>query len=205
MNKHDAKKLGKDLSRNMMDKISKEQGLPMSVFIISGDKTRVVSDFDPNSSDQKLVAAEVSRFLARKYKADCVVICAESFYSSMQTANKEEVEDLERYRQTHGTMEGHPLCQEAVFLSIEYEGGSDFQIYPFKRNDKGDVIEFSDPVFMGDEGSLDGILSGLKNPEKRIPIPDSELNKFEETVGVAVIPTSALGVYLAPAASNTPS
>lgn len=203
MNKDQAKTLNQDLGKHLMSRIQKEGEFMMTIFVISGKETRVVSGFDPNSSDTKRVVAEFSRHLGQKYNADCIAITAESFVSTIEDASKEEMEDLQRYREKHGTMEGHPLCKEAVFVCTEYGSGSIMSIFPFERNENEDVVEAGKPQVMEDDGlALDGTLTKLLSPKKRLDIPEQVLQRFEQDIDVPVIPTDMLGIYIAPAASK---
>lgn len=73
MNKSEAKKMTEELSIHLMDRIKKDKSLMMGMYVISGDKTRIVDGFNPNVDEQKDFAGEIVRFLAQKYRADSVV------------------------------------------------------------------------------------------------------------------------------------
>lgn len=200
MQKREAAKLSQDLSKSLVQKIQKEGRLDMTVFVISGDQARIITGFDPNSSKQKEVAAEISRFLAKKYRADCIAICAESFYADIEHASKQEQAEFEQYRQSRGTMQGHPLCKEAVFVSVDFKVGATFHVYPFERDDRGAVVSMGEPITK--EGAMiDGVLANLMAPEKRVSIPDEVLAAMESEIQIPIISTESLGIYVAPAAS----
>lgn len=194
MKKPEAEKLGDDLSRYMIDQIREHGGIEMELYVISGDKTRVLRGFDANSSQQKMLVAELARYLAKKHRAESVVLSCESFTATAEAASEEQLEDLARYREKHGTMEGHPLTVEAIFLAIEIPGQTIVRCYPFKRDEEGAVTEVLDPTSFPEGTSMSGTLQNLMSTEKNLPVPDSVLAEMEQAV-VEIIPTKRLGLY----------
>lgn len=194
MKKAEADKLGDDLSKYMIDRIRKDGALDMALYVISGANTRVIRGFDANSSQQKDLIAELARYLAKKHKAESVVLSCESFTAQSDRASPEDMKELEEYRQKHGTLEGHPLTVEAVFLSIEIPNNTVVRCYPFTRDDNDEVEKVLDPIDFGEGTSMDGKLCNIMKPEKRIPVPDEMLAEMEKAT-VEIIPTKNLGLY----------
>jgi len=194
MKKSEAKKLGDDLSKYMMAKIRDHGSIEMMVYIISGHNTRVLKGFDANSHEQKSLVAELARYLSKKHSAESVIFSCESFVSYQDKSPDKNVIDVNDYRQKHGTIEGHPLTSEAVFLSIEIPGSTIVRCYPFNRDEKGAIEDFQEPIEFPEDASLDGTLSGLMNSEKRLEVPDEILSEMEKSA-VEIIPTKTLGIF----------
>lgn len=192
MKRSEAEKLGDALSKHLIEHIKEHGNLDMGVHVMCGDKIRALKGFDPNSGQQKAVVAELARFLSRKYKAECIILSAES-YAAASEASTEDLKDLNRYREEHGTIEGHPLTREAVFLVIETPEFDVVRCYPFTRDEDGNVDKILDPMVFPDEGKMDGTLANMMKPEKRLDVPDSVLAEMEK-VAVDVIASKAMGI-----------
>lgn len=195
MERPEAEKMGDELSKFMVNLIREHGSLDMTILVVSGDKTRAIRGFDANSHQQKALIAELARYLAQKHKADSVILSCESFTAHSEAASKEDMEDINRYRETHGTLEGHPLTVEAVFLYIEMPNDSVVRCYPFTRKDNGDVDEVQKPIVFPEGSEMDGTLCRMLDPKKRWDIPDEVLAEMEKKV-VEVISTKKLGIYI---------
>lgn len=195
MKRPEAEKLGDTLSKYMIDHIREHGGLEMTIHVISGNKTRVLKGFDPNSGNQKALVAELARYLAKKHRAESIVLSCESFTAQADEASADEMNDLQAYRAKHGTIEGHPLTVEAVFLAIEIPNDMIVRCYPFTRDESGAVNEVKDPMSFPEGAKMDGTLVNMLDPTKKIPVPDEVLEKMESEV-VEIIPTKAMGIYI---------
>lgn len=202
MKRPDAEKLGDDLSKYLIEGIKKDGSIEMTIFVVSGEKTRAIKGFDANSGNQKAMIAELARHLSKKYKANSIILSCESFTACAENATVEDMKDLERYRQTHGTMEGHPLTREAVFLAVEIPDDTVIRCYPFERDEQGKVNKIGTPMTFPEGGALDGVLCKMMSPEKRYNIPGEILDEMEKLT-VEVIPTKRLGLYMDVAHSPT--
>lgn len=202
MKRSEAEKLGDNLSKHLIETIKKDGSIEMTIFVVSGEKARIIKGFDANSQNQKILVAELVRYLSHKYRADSVILSFESFTACSEQATPEDMADLERYRQTHGTMEGHPLTREAVFLGIEMPNDAVIRCYPFNRDDQGKVSTIGDPITFPEGGALDGVLCRMMDQEKKLEIPDEVFEDMEKKT-VELIPTKRLGLYMDVAYSPT--
>lgn len=195
MKRPEAEKLGDNLSKYMIDHIREHGDLEMTIHVISGDKTRVLKGFDPNSGNQKALMAELARYLAKKHRAESIVLSCESFTAHSEKASVDELNDLQAYREKNGTIEGHPLTFEALFLAIEIRSDMIVRCYPFIRDENGAVNEVKDPIPFPEGAAMDGTLVNMLDPTKKMPVPDEVLAEMESKL-VEVIPTKALGVFI---------
>lgn len=111
------------------------------------------------------------------------------------------MQDLYKYRDENGTMEGHRLCREAIMVQVEFKDGVLIRLIPFTRDEQDNVDSFDAPRDLPEDTMSLGRMSNFMKPEKNMDIPDEILEEVEASAGFKVVPTKTIGIHI----SGSPS